>query len=345
MENSVKQPPYSLSEAHSRILRHVEPEPATSFCASQFRLVTQIEELLGLQPGLLSCDPLVAAKIFALDPYLLQSCCEKGMLVTLLAMLRSAGITEADAQIREPRGAKQSHPMDSKYIALPNVTVLVSGTYSKPPFVPFMDSFETSSVDTAGLSHSPDESDFEADSLMEYDYIDSTSPSVKDEVEKLDTTGFKLRGAVGRLHYQTRDFSDNLDISVKKIQNLEDQNKWDLDYLHRMRESSNISRDKACELKAEISDLGNVFELITVRKESTTGSMIKQFNDDGSPTIDIKVEEVEPPKNETKMKMASFKEAHAGTNDKEPENPLEFFINYTIFLLVVACWLWKKHCN
>lgn len=317
----------------------------------QLALVTSIEELLCLEPTSLSNDPQAVAKINSLDPYLLQSCCNNRMGMTLLAMLRGAGVLEAElgsvihntlgshANNGEPRSAPiaiSTEPTSS--MCLKSALLQLS-----------IESFEVTSVETLGTTRSMEDSDYDADSLMDFEIssvaFSSTDDFHKNDYPKLDVADFKLRGAVTRLHEQQRSISDNLDCLVKKLQNLGEQNKRDLDYLHKVRQSGDHIRDRVCELRSEIQELEQVFEGLKQTKRTSfatataTFASLNNSSHAKPPASETKALSREQNKPDSSTELQSEEKITLQVTDGEPADPLRFFINSTIFVLFVACWI------
>lgn len=317
----------------------------------ELSLVAQIEDLLHLKPHSLKNDPLALAKIGSLDRYLLRSCCNKRMLNTLSAMLRGAGVldTEANVYTQSFTADAAVKNEDLSYVYT-NLSILPSPLAHKPVLTKLStELFELNSIETIGKFQSLDDSDYDADSLMEYDYLKIASFS-PEEAERLEYDNFQLAGAVSQLQEQHHGIAENLKSSQAKIKTLEEQNKRDLEYLRKVGHSGDSIRDKVCELKSEITELGHVLAKMKAKTDTKSFSaLISAHEDHISSTpepvvphqkapLPVLMPIPETPKKEESLQSAPQVET-LRQEPEEPKNQLRFFINSTIFILLVACWL------
>lgn len=335
----------SLRQVHTHLDAGVD-------ITGQLALITSIEDLLCLEPTSLSRDPLAVAKINSLDPYLLRSCCNNRMAMTLLAMLRGAGVLEAElGTVIHATLNSHVHGGEARSAPITIASAPASSMCLKSALLQLsLESFEVTSVETLGTNRSLEDSDYDADSLMDFEspsaFLSSTDDFLRGESPKLDVVDFKLRGAVTRLHDQQRSISDNLDSLVKKLQNLGEQNKRDLDYLQKVRESGDHIRDRVCELRSEIQELEQVFEGLKLTKSTSFACASASFASLQNPlrlkssTSDTTIVPTEKVTSfNTVVESQPEKEIFSQLIDDEPADPLKFFINSTIFVLFVACWI------
>lgn len=327
---------------------------------AQMSLCTQIEQILSMPLDSLCGDAAAVAKISRLDPYLLQSCCERRMSMTLTAMLRSAGVfdlTSPGVHGNSTGGAKSSS-LEPRSVPLsgdllPDILKSVLTKLS-------VDSFEVISVETNGsLGSIFCDSDFDTDSLMECEISYGTNGGSED-YELLDSERYRYAGAFNRLKEQHDDISNTLRSSQLRITALEEQNKRDLDYLRKASQSGEIIRDKVCEMKSEMSELGGVLDLLKDRTATKNVATLKRklgvLETVNKPRhlqgaaaqhiispLKFAIPEVKVQKRDSPEPIDSIKLEHIGpagpTDPAEPSNPLRLFVNSTIVVLIIACWI------
>ncbi|RKP29359.1 hypothetical protein METBISCDRAFT_24317 [Metschnikowia bicuspidata] len=294
--------------------------PAYTRPLSQMRLVDELEQLLGLAPRTLSGNPATFAKIQSLNPFFLRSCCAKQMTVTLLAMLRSAGISE------EP-----GPHVRSTFPDLPRVrrrSLLSDGDVRKPS-QKLLETFEITSADTTGMLSS--DSEFDGDSLMDCDKFIALMSAA--EESELDSDKFNLAGALNKLQDMHSTISSRIILSVDRISALRNQSKRDLEYLRGVCQSGELIRDKIGELKTEVLVLEKALGAIKDKLAPKASSTLKL----GNRQCVYRRKETDKESNLTAENAAASEQKIQG--DYETHNTLSFYINLAIVLLFFACWI------
>lgn len=332
----------------------------------QMSLVAQIEQILSMAPGALAKDAAAVAKIGHLDPYLLRSCCQRKMAMTLTAMLRSAGVFDlttpvvfghAGNGVDFPSAEPHNVPLSAN-------SLCDSGTKSVQMKLS-VESFEVISIETNGTLGSFNDSDFDTDSLMECE-TSYGAVSVTEDFDLLDSERYRYAGAFNRLKEQHDDISNTLRSSQLKLKALEEQNKRDLEFLRKVSQNGEVIHDKVCEMKSEMSELGFALELLKGRTSTKNVATIKCRLGDLNKIIKSRQPDVHKGKQNNFPLQAKKLEAKVAAQEhaisesivmeesakpvelvdaikqdepEEPVNSLRLFVNSTIVILIIACWI------
>ena len=294
--------------------------PAYTRSLSQMRLVEELEQLLGLAHRTLSGNPATLAKIQSLNPLFLRSCCDKQMTVILLAMLRSAGISE------EPGPHVRSTFPDLSGVR--RQSLLSDGDVRKPS-QKLWETYEITSADTTGMLSS--DSEFDGDSLMDCDEF--MAPMSAAEESELDSDKFNLAGALNKLHDMHRTISSRLILSMDRMSALRNHSKRNLEHLRGVCQSGELTRDKIGELETEVLVLEKALGEIKDKLAPKASSALKLENRQ----CVYRRKETDKDSNLTAENAAASEQKIQGYY--ETDNTLSFYMNFAIVLLFFVCWI------